>query len=503
MSVVLVPPHADFTLEWPEPEGFETVDAARFFARTVLDPARLRREADALGRDGAGAEGARALLQLRAAAELLGAGGDALRHLRAGGAALSGLSTGASPMRLRLDDVELPGGTTQRSRDLPEDFEALDVLFGRGLSHSLERCAAADGVVRLRLDRDQQLPALVALVRRLEGRGQLQVTGAFAARHWEALARLPGFSEVRLHRDAEPAPRVVGSPLFPHAEPGLRWVDDPYRLDIPRERPWGGVVPFEALAEPQALVASGCRGVVVGFCELGVEAVGADGSLLGADALAAAVETLRAAGIRVIGEWWIGAPGIGAEALDRTLQLLESASPFDGLAGVRPFHWLAHRGDATWGRAQVRAGDKPEDRDLARYRFFEAPGTLPSAAAAEKLQELARRLARTWPLVPGRLAQAYASPPTPLPERGSRICLDPDCAVVASPLSVDGKLGTHTYAVNLRTGLLLAVDPRLAPSLQGLRAPGAPGEVLTAVPEAQRSKLVKALVDKAVLIEVR
>jgi hypothetical protein len=504
VSLVVVPPHADFTLEWPAPEGGEVVDVARAFVQEALTPATLRRRAGELERQEPSAETARAMLLLRAAAELLEvAGGDAHRHLRACGAGLTGLSQIAAPMRLRLDDVALPGGTTERSRDLPGDFESLEALFGQGLGQVPRRCSGSTGRVRLRLDRDQQVPAVVALIRKLGSRPGIEVTGAFAARHWAALSRLPGFAEVSLHVDEERAPRIAGSPLLPRAEPGLSWVDDPYCLRIPRERPWAGVVPFGAVAEPRALIDSGCRVLVLTFCALGDEAVGADGVVLSEGQLGAAVEALRAAGVRLVGEWWIGAPGVGEDALERTLQIIEQAPPFGWLAGVRPFHWPAHRGAGPWGRVHVTPGPVPEGRDLARSRPFEAPGTLSPAAAAERLQALAGRLARQGSPSPGRLAQAYVSSPPPLPERGERIRLDPDCALVTLPVSLEGRPGPSTYAVNLRTGLLLALDARVAPALQGVRAPTPPAEVLSRLSEAQRGKLVRALVDKAVLIEVR
>jgi hypothetical protein len=501
MNVVIVPPHTDFTLEWPAPEGFEVVDVARSFVGAALQPAALRSRAEALVRKEAGGESAKAALLLQAAAELLETGGGhPHRHLRACGAGLIGLSSVDSPVRLTLDDLTLPGGTTERTRDLPPDFEPVDALFGQGLSDALKRCDAA-GRVRLRLDRDLQVPAVMALVRRLGRRPGIELTGVFAARHWQALSRLPELAGVTLHVDDDGAPKVAGSPMLPAAEPDLRWVDDPYVLRIPPGGKWGGLIPFRALTEPQALISSGCRVAVVSFCELGAEAVGGDGTVLGSEQLAAGLAALRAAGVRLVGEWWIGGPGIGEESLGRTLQVVEQALPFDWLAGVRLFHWPADRGEGAWGRVQVTPGPVPEDRDLARSRPFEAPGSLSAAGALDQLHALARRLAQR-PSSPGRMAHAYASPPLPPPERGERIRLDPDCALVTLPVSLDGKPGPISYAMNLRTGLLMAVDPRLAPSLQGLRTPAPPGEVLSRIPEAQRGKLVRALVDKAVLSEV-
>jgi hypothetical protein len=498
VNVLLVPPHADFTLEWPAPEGFWMVDAARAFVRRACSPAALADEIrvrESSARDG---EAARALLLLKAGAALL-EGGDSHRHLRALGAALTGLSSAPSPVRLRLDDLELPGGTTERSADVLAAAAATGAPYASSLAWAVGQCAGAERV-RIRLDGDQQLPAVMALLERLRGRHRLELTGGFAETHWGALSRLSQLEGVTWVDSGARAPRVAGSPLQCTAGTDLRWVDDPYRLRPPGGF-WSGAVPFSALSDARALLATGPQMLVLGFCALGDEAVGADGTVLSADALREALGLLRDAGVRLVGEWWIGAPGIGADALERTLRELESG-PFDWIAGVRAFHWLAARGDGRWGRVDVKAGALTEGRDLARSRPFEAPGSLPPAEANAKLQAMAQVLAKRAPLAPGRMAEAFVELPAEQPARGDRVRRDPDCALVTLPLALDGRSGPVTYAANLRTGGVLAVDARLAPALSRLEGPTPVAEALPQVPEAQRPKVVKALVDKAVLVEV-
>ncbi|HLL82242.1 MAG TPA: hypothetical protein VK420_06310 [Longimicrobium sp.] len=505
MNVLLVPPHGDFTLEWPAPEGFWVVDAARAFIRRALSPEALRAEITAREPSTRDAEGARALLLLKAASALLGTAllgtGDSHRHLRAVGAALTGLSSAACPVRLRLDDLELPGATTEKSADVLAAAARPGAPYDSSLAWAVEQCARAE-VVRIRLDGDQQLPSVMALLERLRGgRHRLELTGAFAATHWGALARLSLLEGVTWVDSGGTGPRMAGSPLLSSAGTDLRWVDDPYHFGPPRAF-WGGAVPFGALADARALIATGPQVLVLGFCALGDEAVGADGTVLSARDFRAALDALRTAGVRLVGEWWIGAPGIGADALERTLRELEHA-PFDWLAGVRAFHWLAGRGDGTWGRVEVSAGSVGEGRDLARSRPFSAPGSLGAEEAAARLRDLAQALAKRAPLAPGRMAEAFVELPSPPPERGDRVRLDPDCALVTLPLGLDGRVGSATYAANLRTGGVMAVDGRLAPSLAKLEAPASVADALPQVPEGQRPKLVKALVEKAVLVEVR
>lgn len=511
--VLIVPPHGDFTLAWPEPEGFRVEDAARAFierCRPLALEAEARRCEEFLRLEsGDSAELARSVLLLRAAAAVLQSGRDVHRHLRACGAALAGLCPGRSWMRLTLDGLALVDGSTERGADVlavarPEEGHAPEILdrvpYEVSLQPALRALGAAE-TVRLRLDTDAQLPAAVYLASHLDGQ-ELELTGVYAAAHAGALARLPVFAGARLHAE-DAVPQVVGSPLLPSAGSALRWVDDPLRLRIPRGGPWGGVVPFGALAEPQSLLNSGCQVAVLGFCELGGEVVGLDGRVLGRDAVRAAVDALRGAGVRVVGEWWIGAPGIGEAALERTFEGLERESPFDWLAGVRPFHWPARRESGRWGRVEVVAGPVPADRDLARERPFEAPGTLSPEVARERLETLEKALARSGGVSPGRVAQAYVTPPAPRPERGDHVCLEPECAVVTMEVLLDGRPGPASYAVNLKTGSILALEPPWAAALQALRAPALPGEALAHLPEAQREKRVRALVEKGVLLEVR
>jgi hypothetical protein len=504
MRVLLIPPHSDFTLAWPAPAGLRVMDVARAFIARELTPARL---AEAAARvearlSGAGAEAARAYLLLRAAGSLLEAGGEPHRHLRACGAALAGLSAPPSPVRLRLDDLELARGTTESSAQSLEAALQPGAPSAAVLEEAVEACAGAESV-RLWLERDQQLPAVLWLAQALAGRPRLEVAGPFAWKHREVLARLPPLATAGFSPPEEGAglPEVVGAPGAPQPE-ALRWVREHARLPE-SGGPWGGAVPLRALAEPGRLASSGCRLAVLAFCALGEQVVGADGTVMEAEAFAQALEALRREGVRRVGEWWIGAPGLGEQALEQTAQQLEQRPPFDWLAGVRAFHGFSERGSGPWGLVQVEVAAPPPERDLARSRPFSAPGTLGPQELPGRMEALAQRLARRAPLSPGRVAQACVATPPVEPAPGERIRLDGDCAVVSSPVALDGKPGPAWYAVNLRTGLVLAVDARLAPSLAGLRAAALPGEVFSRVPEPQRGKLIRALVDKAVLREVQ
>jgi hypothetical protein len=213
------------------------------------------------------------------------------------------------------------------------------------------------------------------------------------------------------------------------------------------------------------------------------------------------LERLRRAGVRVVAEWWVGAPGVDASAHESTANELERASPFDWLAGLRTFHWPRPRPSGRFGHvdAEVSASEK----DLARNPRFSAPGTLGAEQLPALTERLARGLMRRAPLSPGRVAQGYAAaPPTP-PDKGDRVRRDPDCALVELPAALDGKPGPVWYAANLRTGTVLALDARLAPGLRALEGTATVAEALPKVPEAQRARVLQMLVDKGLLEEVR
>ncbi|HEY0093083.1 MAG TPA: hypothetical protein VGB96_02110, partial [Archangium sp.] len=290
--------------------------------------------------------------------------------------------------------------------------------------------------------------------------------------------------------------------------------------------PWAGHVGFMSLYAPEALVESGCRVALVGFCALGEGHVrdldGWSHPLGPRGALDSQLQRLREAGVRVVAEWWVGAPGMDEAVLEETLRRLEAKPLFDWVAGVHPFQAGAGRTPRDYKGWHLDWGDPPADFDLARTRRFEAPGTVPPARLPEVLEALGGRLHRHRPASLGRVAGAYlhipplrepvpAPPPqveapeTPgdappqEPPRPSRVRLEQDCAVVRLPASLEGAPGEAWYVVNLRTGRSLAVEAWLAPLLDALHDFTPVEEAFAGVPEPRRASLVETLVGESVL----
>lgn len=500
MRIVVVPPLHDPTLEWVGAPGERVLDVSRTFVRRVLEPAELAREAEVMASEPPSPERLRALLQVRAAAQLLATPGSVHRALRAAGAALAGCSGPPSPVRMRLDDLELVRGTTESSTDVLNALASGPAPYQPELESAAEEMRAS-GAARLVLVRDQQLPAALWLAQASEGI-RLEVVGAFAVAHREVLGRLPGFSRAEFVADA-PRWRVAGLPGQDGGGPGLWW-HDPHPNPLPEgEGAWGGMVSRAELARPDALVASGCRVAVVGFCALGAEVLDSEGHLWPREEYVSAVERLRRAGVCVVAEWWVGAPGVDAALLDSTASELERASPFDWLAGLRIFHWPRLRPGGRFGHVEVAVHAPAPEKDLARNPRFSAPGTIDAEQLPALIERLARERMRHAPLSPGRVAQGYAAPPPPPAERGDLVRRDPDCALVEMPVALDGKPGPVWYAANLRTGSVLALDGRLAPGLRALTSTATAAEALPRVPEAQRARVLQLLVGKGVLEEVK
>ncbi|WP_164018283.1 hypothetical protein [Pyxidicoccus trucidator] len=561
MKLLVLPPHRDVTLVPEAPEGWHVVDVARDFCRRVVSDGAMADAVDARVTAPATPQSMRELLLLRAAGALSGRGDlHGPTRLRALGAVLTALSGPPSGVRLRLDDLELEAGTTERSSDVLRTA-GQPAPYAEDLARAAERFTKAERV-RLWLERDQQLPSAAWLARACPPEVPLEVTGPFAVAHKKVLARLPMFQRAEF-LDAVPPLRWRVAPLAGESGPeSLVWIpealdlwvstpppDDergwatlgevPEPVDVralttgqvlgvctPEQvrvftggAPWGGHVGLLSLAHADALVESGCRVAVVGFCAVREDGVQEpSGHWRRRAELARGAERLRAAGVRIVAEWWVGAPGVDAAALELTLAALEAEPLFDHVAGVRPFHWPLARSEAArgfcWSPVQVRA--PAEDRDLARSTPFDAPATLSGFQLQETLTALSTRLMQRVPLNPGRVAAACLRGPTaPLPTGASQqvdersaapdnppIRLDDDCALVHLPASLDGAAKSSWYAANLRTGTVLAMDARLAPKLSGLDRPALPAEVLGAVPEAQRRKLVDTLVGKSVLTRV-
>ncbi|MFY0521888.1 hypothetical protein ACN28I_01295 [Archangium gephyra] len=402
-------------------------------------------------------------------------------------------------MHVRLDDIELDGGTTERSADVLRIVQR-PALYDEDLARAAGSFPGAERV-RLWLEKDVQLPAAVALAAACPASVPLELAGPFVATHRAVLAALPAFQRASFPEDVAPLRWRVAALDAAEPEP-LTWVPEGARP--PAEGgPWAGHVPLGALVEAEALVASGCRTAVVGFCAVDEGGVlGSDGRRVPLEALAAAVERLRAAGACVVAEWWVGAPGVDEAAHERTFMLLGQRPVFDWVSGVRPFHWTRGRPGEDFAGVPVRFLAPPEDRDLARTVPFEAPGTVPHARLAELLTSLAGKLLQRAPLSPGRVAWASIHPPAPVVPGGERIRLDGDCALVQLPATLDGVAKPSWYAANLRTGGVLAMDARLAPMVAGAEQPVTVGELFAALPEAQRGKVEAALVGRAVLERV-
>jgi hypothetical protein len=559
MKLLVLPPHRDVTLVPEAPEGWHVMDVARDFCHRVLSEAAMTAASEARATAPATAQSMRELLLLRAARALSEREGVSVHtRLRALGAVLTAISGPPSGVRLRLDDLELDEGTTERSADVLRGV-GLPAPYTEDLARATERFTGAERV-RLWLERDQQLPAAAWLARACPPEVALEVAGPFAAEHRKALSRMPMFQRAVFADDAAPLRwRVASWTGAPGAEP-LVWIPESLRLrvasppppddgtewvifdgpepGVPREpaagqglgvrtpeqvraftggAPWAGHVGLESLMHAPALVDSGCRVAVVGFCAVHEGfMVAPDGSRLPWEVLARGARQARDAGVRLVAEWWVGAPGVDEAVLEATLAALDAEPLFDHMAGVRPFHLSgAHRASASVsGWRSIQPGSPPADRDLARSRPFDAPDTLPASRLPEVLTALAGRLMQRAPLSPGRVAAACLQGPTARRPPGEareetpdtptnfHLRLDDDCALVQLPATLDGAPKPSWYAANLRTGAVLAMDARLAPRLAGLSRPGLAADVLGAVPEAQRGRLVDTLVAKSVLTRV-
>lgn len=493
--LVLVPPHGDITLAPEVPAGWTAVDIGRAFVQRTLQPDYLRGLADTLKRAESpmSATELERLLLLLAATVLLPAAGDLHSYLRAAGAALRGLAGPEHNARLDLDDLHLAQGTTERLADVLHAAQGL-APYQPDLDAALEQCRGAAGVC-IWLERDQQLPAALALAAALHPQQPLEIGGSYAQSHQAVLRQAPA-----LHRASfTPAAltwRVVGPPGWPLNSSTLHWQSD---ADF-APAPWAGYVPLEALLKPERLVERGCRVAVVSFCALSPHYVGRDGVELPAADVDYGARRLRADGVRIVAEWWIGAPGIDAAALARTLQVAIERPFFDWLAGVRLFHWSLQQPPAThWGAVDVKLVAPPPEHDLARSRPFMAAATLLPDAAGLEATALALQLARQAPFSPGRVAAAYVVPPQEPTAPPTGVQLSPDCAVVQLPAALDGIGGPTWYAANLRWGSVIALHPYVAQSLAKLQTAVPLDQALPLVPAAQRQRLGQQLIDKHIL----
>ncbi|MFG2751758.1 hypothetical protein [Streptomyces xanthophaeus] len=348
------------------------------------------------------------------------------------------------PVTLRLDDLELVHGTTQSTADVARAAAAGGEPFAPELRQA--RALLDDAPAVLFVDRDQQVPSLFALAAQ-DPAQPLFLDGPFARRHWPVLRRhLPPGSDLRRTHALARAEGRQEAWLTRRADGP--WADQLTGAEL------------AALAEGAAPPARCAAAVVTLAAAADEHVLTADGTTLSARQLAAAVRELAGAGVRVLAELWLGAPGVDETQLRATAAWLAAADLPWRVAGCRPFHLPDRQGEPTWAGHPVPVRPTPPELDLPRGALLDGP------TRAELLPELIAVLAARHTPVPGRVAGAYlAEPAVP----GAEDRLLPGATVVT--------LGAHTVLADLRTRRTYALDPRLGGRLSRLR----PGEPLSAV----------------------
>jgi len=344
------------------------------------------------------------------------------------------------PIHLRLDDLELIDGSTESTADLRRAADRPGP-FEPELARALSEPAAV-----LWIERDQQLPALFALAACSDT--ALRLDGPFARRHWTALR--PTLPDGSLLVDTGAVPMVAGHRVsWQHRGPDLPWADQ-----------LGGTELVAAARTPPPRCAVAILPIALADEE---RIVHADGTVVGHHALRAAVDTLVAAGARVLVEFWLGAPEVTETELHDTARVLAAADLPWRVVGCRPFH-AGPVAITTWAGRPVTALPTPGSADLAR-------STRSRGVPSERVvQSVGATLAARHSPVPARVAGAYLDELVPAdgPPR-----LAPGVLVVP----VDGKhllvdlRARRTYVIDDRFGARLARLPGEA-ALAGALPPG-------------------------------
>ncbi len=482
----IIPPHRDSTLTAVEVPGWSMLDLQRAFCDRLLSPAALAAAAANARAALREAEAPQLLLELEAARWVLGrerAGVHA--RLRAQGVALAAL-TRFGPLQLTLDDVQLPGGSTERSADLRAFAQRQDTPFEPELQRAVEGVRGA-ARVRLLVDCDQRLPFAFALLQRLSGeeRARVQLCGRFVERHRNVLGSQPGWEGVQL-LDVAPGFQVSA---------GLAWR---WEGTAAPDSPWAGYLSAAALAHAPAE----CQVAVVPFLALEPQRLlSLEGEWLSRPQL----ERPRP-GLRVVGEWHFGAPTVDAAAAEQTVRLLEDPGGFDWVGGLRRFHWGGDRGaPPTFAGQPLRLGEPAPTLDLGRGVPVLAPAGMEEEALHLLVRgTLARLSAGARPPSPGRVGGGLSTlPPPPLPAgSGTHLVLAEEAALVELPATMEGKPQPTLVGVNLRTGGMLALDVRLRPHLAPLEQPLQTAEALVRLPPAQRERMITVLRERGILSAV-
>ena len=361
----------------------------------------------------------------RALLAAAGAAFESQAHLAAQ-AALVALAGRAHrwPVRLRLDDLELATGSTESADDV---LRAVD-----GLPFA-DECRQVAGPAIVWVDRDQQLPALAALARRITD--PVTLAGPFARDHWPVLRTWlpPGSELVELAAHWESA---TAAPVrwLSRSGDGHAWLDTATAPEV-----------GDAVAVP-----AGCVGLILGLAAADAGGVvTSNGDSVSWSAVAAL--TCRAP---VLAEFWLAAPGETARScMDSAARIAQADLPWR-IAGCRPFHLTS----SQWAGRPVPL--LPQDATLPRGVRYAAADL--SACQAD----LIRLLRRRGRLAPARTASAYLD----LLRQAGEPALAPG---VLAPGVVVSKADGDFWLVDLAAARTIRLDPRIGTRLIDL-PPGAP-----------------------------
>ena len=440
MKLLVVPPHADFTLR------AEAADT------TVAEP--VRQFTCSLAEGGGDRHRDTGDVWL-AAARIAAGAGDPLLRLRALNVLLETCCRPGDGVRLQLDDLELASGSTENLSDVQAAAGA-PAPYDRELAETARQAGGASSV-QLVIGRDQQLPAALSIASRLPREPGLQVAGSFAARHWERLRAAPPLRRAAPPDPAGPLWKVA--PEWAPAGAGLAWREraaDP----VPAGR-WAGRIslhdmtrlddPGLARSLEQAVT------VVLGICGLAAgQFIGRGGTRVPAETLIGSLRRLRGMGVEPLAEVWVGAPGVTAAQVRDCVTTLRTDLR---IAGFRVFDWPVSWKNPRWAGQAITLKHRPHD--LSRCHEISLPATLDAAARAALLADVAKPLQLKRDLVPGKVAAAYLWRPRTAAD-GTSVMLDEDTVVIPHP---DG--GSRVAAVNFRTGAAVVLPDSLLPVLGG------------------------------------
>jgi hypothetical protein len=434
MTTLLVPPHGDVTLQAAADGVAAVSEPGRRFVRDLISGQSP-------------ATGGAADVWTRTA-RIAADEGDTLLRLRALDALLAGTRRPGHGVTLRLDDLELASGSSERLSDVLTAADA-PAPYDTEVSASAARIGES-ACVRVVIDRDQQLPAALRALSQMPDPARLEVTGRFASRHWPQLRSVPGLHEAVLLEGAAPRWRVAPEWSPPGATVAWRErATDP----VPAGRWAGRVSLYEILRAGGPAVGRDLERamtVVIGVCGL------ADGLLIGrggtrapVDVFRRALSALRAMGVRPVAELWLGAPGITVDHIRECVAALRDEPP---VVGFRVFDWPAGWQAREWGGHPVTVRERPGE--LSRRHSLVSPPVLGADERDALLLELAAPLRRDRRLVPGRVAGAYLWPARDTYPAGT-LLLDEDAVVAPHPDS------SRLAAVSFRTGTAVTLPGAL------------------------------------------